>query len=74
MSPSFQSPILVDMMKTGDKKAVSKLMIQLFYYIVSQYVLRDFTGKFYLIKNVGEVVHDCGLINGTENDFLVMGR
>lgn len=35
MSPSFQSPILVDMMKTGDKKAVSKLMIQLFYYIVS---------------------------------------
>lgn len=30
MSPLFQSPILINMTNTGNKKAVSKLMIQLF--------------------------------------------
>ena len=39
-------------------------------------VIEDFgnIGEFYFVENIGEVSHDCGLINGTENDFLVMGR
>ena len=50
------------------------LQLQSLYLTIKSYRgLREHC-EFYFVENVGEVSHDCGLINGTENDLLVMGR